>query len=603
MDNLQEVNRCYICARGCNIPEGGIGKCEKYTRHNGELVETAPARYLVVCPISIETMPLVHYYPKGKFLQITTTGCNFSCPGCVSTMLVKEISQESSALLNRSAEEIIQEAKKQECLGITFVMNDPLASFFTFMDVAKLAKKSGLLVGCSSNGYFTRTSAKMLAPYLDFINIGIKGFSDRDYTLCGAHSIQPVLDTLAIFHEACVHIEVSLTYKKADEKSVQDFSSYLNDAGYNIPLQIMRYIPLEGALPDLEPSIQATERFCRNLRTRQDYVYLFNTPGTDFLHTRCHKCGTLLIERDFYGPMGAKVKKIHLDLSARCPQCGTSIPVEGVEPREAYTEKNFQGGYPFTRALEMIQAILVASGITDLSDVVKVWEKVLSENYLETLHEDIQSIDAYIESITKFAALSEVENNAIQLTRFMQGKVDHIQQRLEEVTTRPRVYYTMSKPLFAIKGGRFENQLVTAAGGISLNKELEGKGRPGHTIDVHTLNQIDPDVIFISSFFSNSTDDYHRECLEKGINVKAVRSKRIYTHPYPNWDFGSPRWILGLMNMANILHPELFQFDMFSEAQALYQTFYAAEFKPELVNLSFAKPSSNWQHTGIHALM
>jgi pyruvate-formate lyase-activating enzyme len=594
MDKLQQVTICTICARECVIPEGKIGGCGKYRRKNGELKEVAPHRYLLVCPVSIETMPLLHFYPKGKFLQITTTGCNFSCPGCVSNMLVKSIPADSSALLERSADEVVRQAQSEDCIGITFMMNDPLASFFTFKEVVRKAKEEGLLVGCSTNGYFTEKSAAELAPYLDFMNIGIKGFADADYKCCGARSVQPVLDAIALFYRAGVHLEVSMTCRKGEEGSLEAFVTHLNECNYSIPVQLMRYMPLEDAPLNLQPSVVETEAFCRKLQGICEHVYLFNTPGTVLLHTRCSACGTLLIERDFYGPMGAKVRKIHLTDTGQCPECGIVPPIRGVKVRGEHTEKNFQGGYPFTRALEMVQAALFASGVCNFTDVTRVWEKMLTYDRLDSLHEDLQSLDAYIASIRRFANDAGVDNHVDRLTDYMHEKIDQIQMQLSKVSERPTVYYSMAKPLFALKGGRFENQLVIAAGGISLNKQLKGEGRPGLLIDVQTLAELDPDVIFISSFFSNSTDDFQRECLTLGLNIDAVRSQRIYSYPYPNWDFGSPRWILGLMHLANVLHPQLFKFNLFEEAQIFYRNFYAAEFEPEHLNLSFARPAVNW---------
>ena len=595
MDNIQKVIKCHICANECSIKEGATGLCGKYTVDKGELTEIAPDRYLVVCCISIETMPMLHFYPQGKFLQITTTGCNFNCPGCVSTVLVKELDIHSTALQYKTAEQIIEKAKEENCIGISFLMNDPLASYFTFLNVAKAAKAANLLVGCSTNGYFTNKSLTQLVPYLDFANIGIKGFSDEDYKLCGGNSIKPVLKSIKTLYDSGVHLEVSCTCKKADEASVENFASWLNESGYNIPLQMMRYIPLEGADPGLEPTINQAEQLCKSLKEKLSNVYLFNSPGTEFLNTYCPECGSLLIERDFYGPMGAKVKEVYLNSDGKCPKCSHLFKIKGFKKRDGYKEKAFEGGYPFTRALEMIQAILIASGVEKLSDVVKVWEKVLIGNELDNLHHDLQAINKYISTIKKFAGYVGADKKASELTLYMQGKVDEINEKLKNVTTRPRVYYVMGKPLFGLKGERFENQLVTAAGGISINKELQGDGRPGMTITVQEINNLNPEVIFISSFLCNTIDDFYRECMTLGIKVDAVMSKRIFTHTYPNWDFGSPRWILGLMNIANILHPEVFKFDMYEEANTFYKLFYNTEFKPEFINLSFAKPANNWK--------
>ncbi|WP_338826573.1 hypothetical protein [Neomoorella thermoacetica] len=113
-------------------------------------------------------------------------------------------------------------------------------------------------------------------------------------------------------------------------------------------------------------------------------------------------------------------------------------------------------------------------------------------------------------------------------------------------------------------------------------------------ISVEKLNALNPQIIFISAFISAPVEDFYTDCYEAGVDVEAVRNKRIYNHPAPGWDFGSPRWILGLMYMANILHPEIFNFDVFAEAEEFYQKFYATDFSISDLNRSFGKPSSKW---------
>lgn len=594
--NIQKID-CDICAKECRISDGRRGACGKYTVNAGGLQEITPNRYLVACGISIETIPVLHFHPKGKFLQITTTGCNFSCPGCISTVLVKEIGRTSPALHHLSPAEVIEKAKAELCIGIAFLMNDPLASFFTFVEVASLAKQAGLLVGCSTNGYFTSTSAQKLAPLLDFVNLGIKGFSDLDYQKCGASSLQPVLNTIRLFHDNKVHVEVSVTCKRGDEASVESFASWLDNAGLNIPLQLMRYLPLEDASPDLEPTIRDAEALVARLKRQLDWVYLFNSPGTPAISTYCPKCDTMLIERDFFGPMGAKTRKIVLAEGNLCPQCHLPIPIKGLTSCPEFMEKDFEGGYPFTRALEMIQAILVACGVHRLETVAGVWENLLGNGGLNRFHKALQSLDSYLAAIEEFAAMAGPEAIAVaaELTAYMRQRIESIGSGLRADTPRPRAYYCMGKPLFCLKGERFENQLVTAAGGLSVNTLVEGDGRPGLTLTVSQLNDLNPEVIFISSFLSNTVDHFYRDCLASGITVDAVQAKRIFTHSSPNWDFGSPRWILGLMNIANILHPELFSFNMRAEAEQFYQRFYGIDFDPSHINLSFAKPATTWQ--------
>lgn len=132
---------CNICERRCNVEENESGACGRYKSQNGAMVECFANLYLVTAPISAETMPVLHFHPRAKFLQISTTGCNFSCEGCISTVVAKEMNEQSKALEHLTPLQIVQKALKLECDGIVFLMNDPLANFYTFLEVCKLAKK------------------------------------------------------------------------------------------------------------------------------------------------------------------------------------------------------------------------------------------------------------------------------------------------------------------------------------------------------------------------------------------------------------------------------------------------------------------------------
>lgn len=592
---------CQVCARGCLIREGGTGACGLYEVRDGELLERLADHYLVACPISIETMPMLHYHPGGKFLQISTTGCNFKCPGCISTVIVSEMPRNSRALQHLDARQVVDKALANDCLGIAFLMNDPLASLPTFLRVAQLARAENLLVGCSSNAYFTPASLEQILPYLDFINIGMKGFSDRSYRDCGASAgIGPVLENLNTLYAADVHLEISCIFSKDKKDELRGLAGHLAGISPRIPLQIMRFIPFEGADISQETSIREAEDFCQELRRSLDHVYLFNTPGTEYLHTPCPACGSVALRRDFYGPMGAKLLSPpeapgQTGQPGQCRHCQGELDYVGQASRTPYQEGDFEGGYPFTRALEMVEAMLIAMGVERKEEIARAWEHLLNQFGLSKLHRGVQHPLAYIAALRHFGCFAGANRRAEELAVYLEEKLERITKSLSGVFKRPRVYYAMGKPLFFINGGRLENQLVEWAGGVSVNKELTPGGRPGHSLSVEQLNKLDPDIIFISAFISNTVDDFYADCLRLGLKVKAVDQKRIYVHPAPGWDFGSPRWVLGLMHMATVFHPQRCKFDVQGEAQAFYQRFYGMEFKPQDVNRSFAKPSGRWR--------
>lgn len=597
MESKKLTQRCHICENACAIPQNGIGRCGRYHNKNGTVSEIYPNRYFMTCPIKIETMPMLHFHPGARFLQVSTVGCNFNCHGCISAVIVREMDPNSKALQELTPEQIVEKAIEKKCQGIAFLMNDPLAAFDTFVAVATLAKSKGLFIGCSSNGYFSEESIKRIAPLISFINIGIKGLSDENYHACsGLKGFPPVLRNIKMLHQAGVHLELACIHKKDNVEEIFELCSIIKDISPDIPLQIMRFIPLEGADPELEPLIRKTEALCDRMRTILNHVYVFNSPGTDKLHTTCPKCGKTLIYRDFYGPMGARLKKIEAAQSdsVACPQCMHSTGIKGAATLTDFREKDFQGGYPLTRALEIVESILIAIGVENTTEVVQVWEHLLCNNKLNDLHHDIQRIDKYIELIRSFGSLTHREASADILACYLEEKTALVKSVCLQTHSRPRVYYAMGKPQFCIKGKRFENHLVEMCNGISVNKEIEIHGRPGMSIGLKTLEALNPDIIFISAFISNSPTDFYNECVENFVDITAVHNKRIHTAPIPSSDFGGPKWILGLMNLANEMHKGVVKFDISKEATEFYERFYGTAFNLHDVNRSFGKPDTTW---------
>lgn len=158
----------------------------------------------------------------------------------------------------------------------------------------------------------------------------------------------------------------------------------------------------------------------------------------------------------------------------------------------------------------------------------------------------------------------------------------------------PRVYYAMGHPLFALNPGRFEGKLVEAAGGTYVNRATGREGKPGASLSREEFVALAPEYLFTSGFLTSTVEDTLRYCAEHGLNVPAVRDGQVYSMR-PSWDFGSPRWILGLMTIANTLHPDLFAFDIEEEADRFYRRFYGVPYRAADANRSFAHPGMEWR--------
>ncbi|WP_242405158.1 ABC transporter substrate-binding protein [Methanoculleus bourgensis] len=253
-----------------------------------------------------------------------------------------------------------------------------------------------------------------------------------------------------------------------------------------------------------------------------------------------------------------------------------------------YAEPGMMGGYRFTRALEMVHAILVCLGVTSDADLARIWAGVIRDDFIHDLHGKIQRIDGYLGLIRELGERSGRPEAAERLASYISDQVALVSSAVEGCR-RPRVYYSMGTPLFALNAERFEMDLVEAAGGDPVNRRIERAGKPGVNITPEEFAAFNPEYIFISGFLSAPASDYLAACRRMGLSADAIELGRVYTMP-PGWDFGNPRWVLGLTAIAGTLHPERAKFDIAAEQDRFYRTFYGTSAAAVSGNRSFYRP-------------
>ncbi|MBN1134468.1 MAG: radical SAM protein [Methanosarcinaceae archaeon] len=575
--------QCNVCEFGCDITEISKGRCGTYIYVNEKVSQAPSLGYIGAYPISIETVPMLHFSPSAKFLQVFSKGCNFQCPGCVARSLAKGTYFDYPSI---GTAKVIEKALNEQCAGVVSTLNEPAANYYLFRDLALKAKDEGLLVGCSTNCYYTPETLKEFGHLVDFVNVGVKGYSNRSYRICGAMSSEPVFRNITELHNMGVHIEASVVYSRGNEDDVLKVASTLSEISRSIPLQVMRFIPFGTAPMKLEPSIGKAESLCTNLRKHMNHVYLFNSPGTEMLHTFCPDCGKVLAEREFYGPMGSRLIKTWREYSC---ECGSVVPVrQDTIPQERFEESGFIGGYRISRAFGMVHAVVTCLGINNERKLMEVWKSLHSSDTLLNIHQMIQQPYPYLDFIRMIACIAEVPEKGEELIGFIRERLELVSM-LSEENPGHRAYYCMGSPLFALNPGRMENNLVEFAGGISINKILQKEGKPGFNISVSYLNKQNPQSIFISGFLSRPLYEFSGLCRKYGIDVDALRRHSIYVVP-PSWDFGNPRWILGLLFIADKFNPG--RIDIWREADKFYERFYGISFREASPNRSFHRPTS-----------
>ena len=565
---------CDICELRCKIKENKTGACKKYSNLDGKLKERFKHGYLFAFPISIETQPMLHFYPNHKFLQVSTIGCNFKCKGCISEVLTSNLDSIYKTLKKRSPEEIIQLAQKENCVGITFGINDPVVSFFSFKELAKKAKENGLLVGFSSNLYFTEKRLLELIEYVDFVNVGIKGFSDKIYkNICKVPTSSPVFRNVEILFKKGIHVEISIPHVKGKEEEIINTAKFLSSLSPEIPMQIMRFIPFGEAEINLEPTIKESENLIEELKKHLKYVYLFNSPGTKYLNTDTED---LEIQREFYGPMGSHIKKFRI----KKEKIST---VKGNINKKDFVETGFFGGYRITRATELVIGILNALGIYDPKELNELLAKILKDKrFMIRFHETIDnqansSIYDYLKILDELILLSKRYERGRKIKIYIQNVLDSIKEKRKKIKKKKVFYYCMGYPLFALNAKRIECLCAEFIGCVNGNDVFKKKGKPGFSVTPVQLNCLNPDLVFISGFISIPESDFLAYAKEMGIFN--LYDKPIYRLPV-GWDFSSLNWILGIMYMANKAYPDIYEFDMEKEKKRFFENIYDSNYQP-----------------------
>ena len=237
---------CQNCAHQCVIASGKKGICRVKENQAGKLYTLNYDKLAAINVDPIEKKPFYHFLPGTHSLSIATVGCNFKCASCQNWNI-----SQMPFLANRiegqevSPSEIVKMALKEKTPSISYTYTEP-AIFSEFaLDAMKLAKKEGLKNAWVSNGFWSEELFDMVSPYLDAVNVDLKGFTEEFYIkYCGGR-LQPVLDTLKRLKKKGIWTEITTlvisTLNDSDE-TFRNIAQFIkNDLGPETPWHISRF--------------------------------------------------------------------------------------------------------------------------------------------------------------------------------------------------------------------------------------------------------------------------------------------------------------------------------------------------------------------------
>lgn len=282
---------CEVCFRHCVIPEGGKGFCGARTCENSTIRPSNYGRITGLALDPIEKKPLSRFFPGSMILSVGSYGCNLRCPFCQN----HEISWSAEAFACADRAEIVTpeeltaaavRLKSRGNIGLAFTYNEPLISWEFARDTGRMIRAAGLKTVLVTNGTAEPAVLDTLAPWIDAMNIDLKGFTEHYYTDVLGGNLNMVKAFIARAVQTC-HVELTTLIVPGENDSEEEMRaltawvSGLKDArgnviGPEIPLHISRFFPRFHMTDRPATDVKAIYHLAEIARENLRYVYTGN---------------------------------------------------------------------------------------------------------------------------------------------------------------------------------------------------------------------------------------------------------------------------------------------------------------------------------------
>ena len=246
-ENVKASLTCDVCPHHCRIPADGYGRC-RARRNNGEKIVCVNYGKLTSIALDpIEKKPLACFHPGSMILSVGSYGCNLSCPFCQNHEIAAARESDFLRLYDVTPEKLctlaIQE-KPSGNIGIAYTYNEALVGYEYVRDCSMLIHAAGMKNVLVTNGTAELHVLEEILPYIDAMNIDLKGFSAEIYEKLGGD-----FETVKNFitrSAKCCHVELTTLIVPGLNDSPEDMrkeAEWIADIDPSIPLHITRYFP------------------------------------------------------------------------------------------------------------------------------------------------------------------------------------------------------------------------------------------------------------------------------------------------------------------------------------------------------------------------
>ena len=250
---------CQVCPHHCRLEEGALGLCRARKNVSGKIQSENYGRITGLALDPIEKKPLYRFYPGSSILSVGSYGCNLKCPFCqnheISMCGEKEVFWErvspeelaGQALEYASDAAHIRGAGQSRGaagnIGVAFTYNEPCIGYEYVRDTARLVRRAGMKNVLVTNGCVELWVLEELLPYIDAMNIDLKGFTEEFYRKLGG-DLETVKRFIVKAVAAC-HVELTtlIVPGENDGSQLRELIDWVAALDRNIPMHFSRFFP------------------------------------------------------------------------------------------------------------------------------------------------------------------------------------------------------------------------------------------------------------------------------------------------------------------------------------------------------------------------
>lgn len=295
---------CNVCFRRCQLEEGQTGACGARKNVNGTVTASNYGRLTALALDPIEKKPLARFFPGSNILSVGSYGCSLRCPFCQNYEIASAREENRHAGSEGLNPVTFREGNRQRTLetavytpdqlcalaldlqsrgniGIAFTYNEPLIGWEFVRDTARLFRLHGMRTVLVSNGMASKEILREILPYIDAMNIDLKGFTEEFYRDFLGGDLAMVKDFIAGAAQGC-HVELTkliIPDKNDSEEEMREMTAWIASLcgghGREIPLHVSRYFPrYKWKVPATR--VETVYRLADVARETLKYVYTGN---------------------------------------------------------------------------------------------------------------------------------------------------------------------------------------------------------------------------------------------------------------------------------------------------------------------------------------